>query len=123
MTLRELLCGVTMLTPADAVRTYILAKDVGQGGRPAPHRRWPLRRAFDGEARIEKLVITAEVMEVMAADNPTAVMDWSSVLPYPWCSVERPLTRLPAVHGARRRQNLSETGRTHRVRILSLPAQ
>jgi hypothetical protein len=52
---------------------------------------------FDGQGRVEKLVITAEAMKVLPADKLAAVMDWLSALPYPWCSADQALARLPAV--------------------------
>ena len=54
---------------------------------------------FDSQGKIEKLVITAEVMKVHPAGELAAVMDWLSALPYPWCSADQALVRLPAVEG------------------------
>ncbi len=54
---------------------------------------------FDGEGRVEKLVITAEVMKVLPPGDLAAVMAWLSALPYPWCSMDHALARLPALEG------------------------
>lgn len=54
---------------------------------------------FDSQGKIEKLVITAEVMKVHPAGELAAVMDWLSALPYPWCSIDQALARLPVSSG------------------------
>ena len=50
---------------------------------------------FDGEGRVEKLVILAEVMKVHEAGELTPIMNWLSALPYPWCSADLALARIP----------------------------
>jgi hypothetical protein len=51
---------------------------------------------FDGEGRAEQLVILAEVMKVHAACELAPIMNWLSALPYPWCSLDQALARIPA---------------------------
>jgi hypothetical protein len=50
---------------------------------------------FDADGRVEKLVILAEVMKVHAPGELAPVMDWLSTLPYPWCSADSALARIP----------------------------
>jgi hypothetical protein len=73
---------VEMLTAADAVHTYILAKD---GNRP-----FLMQQAFADDA---------EVMKVLAAGELTTIMDWLSALPYPWCSTDGVLAHMPVLAG------------------------
>jgi hypothetical protein len=54
---------------------------------------------FDGQGKIEKLVITAEVMKVHPAGELVTVMDWLSALPYPWCRADQALAGLPVSSG------------------------
>ena len=54
---------------------------------------------FDADGKVQKLVILAEVMKVLAAGELTTIMDWLSALPYPWCSVDRILAHMPGSPG------------------------
>jgi len=55
---------------------------------------------FDGRGKVEKLVILAEVVNVLPASELTAVMDWlSAALSCPWCRADQALARLPAAEG------------------------
>lgn len=51
---------------------------------------------FSSQGRVEKLVITIELMKVLPPDTVPVSMDWLSTLPYPWCSPERALRHAPA---------------------------
>jgi hypothetical protein len=51
---------------------------------------------FGGRGQVEKLVIAVEVMKVLPADALAASMTWLSALPYPWCSADEALRRMPA---------------------------
>jgi hypothetical protein len=54
---------------------------------------------FGGEGLVEKLVISIDVMKVLASDQLSSCMAWLSALPYPWCSVDEALGQMPAVDG------------------------
>ncbi len=54
---------------------------------------------FGGQGQVEKLVVTVDVMKVLPADELSASMGWLSTLPYPWCSADEALRRMPASQG------------------------
>ena len=54
---------------------------------------------FGGQGRVEKLVVTVDVMKVLPAEALAASMDWLSALPYPWCRADEALKRMPALDG------------------------
>ena len=54
---------------------------------------------FGDQGLVERLVITIDVMKVLAADQLTSCMTWLSALPYPWCRVEEVLRPMPAADG------------------------
>jgi hypothetical protein len=54
---------------------------------------------FGAQGRVEKLVVTVEVMKVLSAEALAAGMSWLSALPYPWCSADEACKRMPALDG------------------------
>ena len=47
--------------------------------------RYDWRFELDGRCLAKRLVITIDVMQKLNPDRVSAVMDWVSALPYPWC--------------------------------------
>ena len=50
-----------------------------------------------GQHLVERLTITIDLMETLAPSRLTAVIDWLSALPYPWCSAHAALAGVPAL--------------------------
>jgi hypothetical protein len=51
---------------------------------------------FDADtARVRRLTITIEAMQVLPSATLEAVAGWLFALPHPWCSVERALATMP----------------------------
>jgi hypothetical protein len=85
--------------PQATFRLPLAGRDVGQGGRPVPRRLRSYDWHFDADGKVQKLVILAEVMKVLAPGQLVPVMDWLSALPYPWCSTDRVLAHMPVSAG------------------------
>jgi hypothetical protein len=51
---------------------------------------------FGAEGRVDRLVITIDVMKVLPPDALSASMAWLSALPYPWCCAEEASRHMPA---------------------------
>ena len=45
----------------------------------------------------DRLVITIEAMELLAADDLPSIMSWLTALPYPWCSADSVLASAPPI--------------------------
>jgi hypothetical protein len=73
---------------------------------------------FGGQGQVEKLVIAVDVMKVLPAEALAASMTWLSALPYPWCSADEALKRMPALDGLAEIETYLK-----RVRPLSLARQ
>lgn len=58
---------------------------------------WTFRS--EGARVVQRLRITVDLMEVLPSRDRTAVMDWLSALPYPWCDARTVLGRAPALDG------------------------
>jgi hypothetical protein len=54
---------------------------------------------FGGQGRVEKLVVTVDVMKLLPAEALVESMAWLSALPYPWCRADEALERMPALDG------------------------
>ncbi|MGY8668700.1 hypothetical protein Q3C01_40915 [Bradyrhizobium sp. UFLA05-109] len=52
---------------------------------------------FGSQGRVEKLIITIDVMKVLPPDSLSPAMVWLSALSYPWCSADEALQRIPAL--------------------------
>jgi hypothetical protein len=70
---------------------------------------------FNGQGKIEKLVITIDLMKILPPDERDAAIGWLATLPYPWCSPAE------ALNGAPARDALAEIAQ-HLKRLASLPA-
>jgi hypothetical protein len=55
--------------------------------------------APDQACRVERLVITIDVMKIFPATELTVTMNWLSSLPYPWCTPGEALRGAPAIDG------------------------
>ncbi len=51
------------------------------------------------ECRVERLVITIDVMKIFPAADLAASMNWLSGLPYPWCAPDDAVRAIPAIEG------------------------
>jgi hypothetical protein len=55
--------------------------------------------APDQACRVERLVITIDVMKIFPATDLAASMNWLSSLPYPWCAPAEAIRDVPAIEG------------------------
>ena len=56
---------------------------------------WKFRA--QGPRLVERLTITIDLMQSLAPDRLSSVMDWLYGLPYPWCSAQQALVAAPAL--------------------------
>ena len=54
---------------------------------------------FGADGRVERLVISVDVMKMLRPQKLSATMTWLSALPYPWCRADEAMTLMPASDG------------------------
>jgi hypothetical protein len=56
---------------------------------------WKFRA--QGPRLVERLTITIDLMQSLAPNRLSSIMDWLSGLPYPWCSAQQALVGAPSL--------------------------
>ncbi|AZO46841.1 MAG: hypothetical protein EOS58_16165 [Mesorhizobium sp.] len=51
------------------------------------------------QCKVEKLVITIDVMQIFPADKLDRIMGWITNLPYPWCEPGEMMREMPRLEG------------------------
>lgn len=53
----------------------------------------------DAKCLVKKLIITIDVMQIFPQQELDPIMSWITGLPYPWCTPEEALLRMPSIEG------------------------